>query len=154
MMCRFKTLAGKRSRQTVPKCYPCHPPAMHSHPCWDLFLCPGAGDRGSNLWIAVDQPGPSVEKKFHIHLVSDSTGETLNALANACLAQFENVDVQIHFYALVRGEHQLAKALDHIAIAPGLVFFTLANQDLREKLVARCDSLLIDCVDVMDAPVT
>ncbi len=98
--------------------------------------------------------GLSVEKKFHIHLVSDSTGETLNALANAALAQFENVDVQLHFYALVRGEHQLARALDHITIAPGLVFFTLANQDLRDRLIYRCDALLIECVDVLDAPVT
>ena len=95
-----------------------------------------------------------MEKKFHIHLVSDSTGETLNALANAALAQFENVDVQVHFYALVRTEHQLARALDHVTIAPGLVFFTLANQGLRYRLVARCDALLIECVDVLDAPVT
>jgi len=100
------------------------------------------------------QSGRSVEKKFHIHLVSDSTGETLNALANAALAQFENVDVQVHFYALVRTEHQLARALDHITIAPGLVFFTLANQDLREKLVARCDGLLMECVDILEGPIT
>jgi regulator of PEP synthase PpsR (kinase-PPPase family) len=95
-----------------------------------------------------------VEKKFHIHLISDSTGETLNALANAALAQFENVDVQIHFYALVRSEHQLARAMDHLAIAPGLAFFTLANQKLRDTLVARCNSLLMECVDVLDGPVT
>jgi len=95
-----------------------------------------------------------VEKKFHIHLVSDSTGETLNALANAALAQFENVDVQIHYYALVRSEHQLARAMDHLAIAPGLVFFTLANQKLRDTLVTRCNSLLMECVDVLDGPVT
>jgi len=98
--------------------------------------------------------GQFVEKKFHIHLVSDSTGETLNALANAALAQFENVDVQVHFYALVRGEHQLARALDHITITPGLVFFTLANQELRDRLIYRCDALLIECVDVLDGPVT
>jgi regulator of PEP synthase PpsR (kinase-PPPase family) len=95
-----------------------------------------------------------VEKKFHVHLVSDSTGETLNALVNAALAQFENVDVQIHFYALVRSEHQLGRALDHIATAPGLVFFTLANQKLRDKLRARCTSLLTECVDVLEGPVS
>jgi regulator of PEP synthase PpsR (kinase-PPPase family) len=95
-----------------------------------------------------------VDKKFHIHLVSDSTGETLNALANAALAQFENVDVQIHYYALVRSEHQMTRALDHIAIAPGLVFFTLANQALRQKLLTRCAALLMECVDVLDGPVT
>jgi regulator of PEP synthase PpsR (kinase-PPPase family) len=94
-----------------------------------------------------------VDKKFHIHLVSDSTGETLNALANAALAQFENVDVQVHFYALVRTEHQLSRALDHITIAPGLVFFTLANPILREKLTARCDAMLMECVDILEGPV-
>ena len=107
------------------------------------------------MCVALDkreQLGPSVEKKFHIHLVSDSTGETLNALANAALAQFENVDVQIHLYALVRTDHQLSRALDHITIAPGLVFFTMANQELREKLVARCDGMLMECVDVLQGP--
>jgi regulator of PEP synthase PpsR (kinase-PPPase family) len=95
-----------------------------------------------------------VDKKFHIHLVSDSTGETLNALANAALAQFENVDVQVHFYALVRSEHQLARAMDHITITPGMVFFTLVSHVLRDRLIARCDALLIDCVDVLEGPVT
>ena len=47
-----------------------------------------------------------------------------------------------------------ARALDHIAIAPGLVFFTLANQDLRDKLIARCDAMLMDCIDVLEGPVT
>jgi hypothetical protein len=100
------------------------------------------------------QTGQTVEKKFHIHLISDSTGETLNALANAALAQFEDVDVQVHFYALVRSDHQLSRALDHIAIAPGLVFFTLANQKLRDKLLARCAGMLMECVDVLEGPVT
>ncbi len=93
-----------------------------------------------------------MEQKFHLHLVSDSTGETLNAMANAALAQFENVDVQIHSYALVRSEHQLSRALDHIAVAPGAVFFTLANPVLNQRLVSRCDALLVDCIDVLEEP--
>ncbi|HEY0267522.1 MAG TPA: kinase/pyrophosphorylase, partial [Rhizomicrobium sp.] len=95
-----------------------------------------------------------MDHKFHIHLVSDSTGETLNAMANAALAQFEDVDVMIHPYALVRSEFQLVRALDHIAIMPGLVFFTLANQNLREKLVARCGDIQVRCIDVLEGPVT
>jgi len=95
-----------------------------------------------------------VEKRFHVHLVSDSTGETINATANAALAQFEDVPVQVHFYALVRSEHQLSRALDHIAIAPGLVLFTLADPALREKLVMRCDAMMVPCVDVLEGPVT
>jgi len=95
-----------------------------------------------------------VSPKFHIHLVSDSTGDTLNAMTTAALAQFENIDIHIHPYALVRSEHQLTRALDHVAIAPGLVFFTLANERLRDKLVARCDAMLVECVDVLEGPVS
>jgi regulator of PEP synthase PpsR (kinase-PPPase family) len=95
-----------------------------------------------------------VDQRFHIHLVSDATGETLNAIANAALAQFEGVDVQVHSYALVRSEHQLNRSVDHIVISPGLVFFTLVNPRLREMLLTRCGSLNIACVDVMEKPVT
>jgi hypothetical protein len=95
-----------------------------------------------------------VDHKFHVHLISDSTGETLNAMANAALAQFENVDVMIHPYALVRAEAQLTRALDHIAIMPGIVFFTLANQALRDKLIARCRDIEVRCIDLLEGPVT
>jgi regulator of PEP synthase PpsR (kinase-PPPase family) len=94
-----------------------------------------------------------VGQKFHIHLVSDATGETLNAIVNAAMAQFEGADVQLHSYALVRSEHQLQRSVDHIAISPGLVFFTLVNPRLREMLLTRCGSLSIACVDVMERPV-
>lgn len=96
--------------------------------------------------------GSSVDLKYHLHLISDSTGDTLNAMANAALAQFENVDVQVHFHALVRSEHQLTRALDHVATAPGLVFFTLANPTLNQKLVTRCATIPADCIDVLEAP--
>ena len=95
-----------------------------------------------------------MDQRFHIHLVSDATGETLNAIANAALAQFEGADVQVHSYALVRSEHQLQRSIDHIAISPGLVFFTLVNPRLREMLLTRCNSLSIACVDVLERPVT
>jgi regulator of PEP synthase PpsR (kinase-PPPase family) len=94
-----------------------------------------------------------VDHKFHIHLISDSTGETLNAMANAALAQFENVEVLVHPYALVRAEAQLTRALDHIAIMPGIVFFTLANQGLRDKLIVRCKDIEVRCIDVLEGPV-
>ncbi|MBA2590076.1 MAG: kinase/pyrophosphorylase [Alphaproteobacteria bacterium] len=96
----------------------------------------------------------SVDQKFHVHLVSDSTGETLHAMATAALAQFENVDVMVHPYALVRAEAQLTRALDHIAILPGIVFFTLANVGLRDKLRARCADIQVRCIDVLEGPVT
>ena len=75
-------------------------------------------------------------------------------MANAALAQFENVEVMIHPYALVRAQAQLTRALDHIAIMPGIVFFTLANQSLRETLMARCKDIDVRCIDILEGPVT
>jgi regulator of PEP synthase PpsR (kinase-PPPase family) len=95
-----------------------------------------------------------VDHKFHIHLVSDSTGETLHAMTNAALAQFDDVDVMVHPYALVRAQAQLTRALDHIAIMPGIVFFTLANQGLRDRLMARCKNMDVRCIDLLEGPVT
>ena len=75
-----------------------------------------------------------MDNKFHVHLVSDSTGETLHAMANAALAQFENVDVHIHAYALVRSEHQLSRALDQLD-ADGLIRREADPQDSRATRV-------------------
>jgi len=94
-----------------------------------------------------------VGKQFHVHLVSDATGETLNAIAMAALAQFEDVDVLEHAYTLVRSRKQLDRAVEHIRADPGLVFFTLVNPELRNELVLQCNQLSIPCLDVLEAPV-
>src|SRR3954451_11967671 len=82
-----------------------------------------------------------VSKTFHVHQVSDATGETLNAIAKAALAQFEGVTVQEHAYTLVRNRRLLEKAVDQIQENPGLVFFTLASLELRDELIARCKAM-------------
>jgi hypothetical protein len=94
-----------------------------------------------------------VSDEFHVHLVSDATGETLNAIAKAALAQFEGVVVQEHFYALVRSQRQLRNVLDHIREQPGLVFFTLVNPELRRALEAHCAELRLPCQGVLDGPI-
>ena len=90
--------------------------------------------------------------QFHIHLVSDATGETLNAIAKAALAQFEGVVVHEHSYALVRSQRQLQRAVEHIRVDPGLVFFTLVNPDLRKELIAQCSALGVPVLDVLEGP--
>ncbi len=88
-----------------------------------------------------------------MHLVSDATGETLNAIAKAALAQFEGVLVHEHSYALVRSQRQLHRAIEHIRQDPGLVFFTLVNPELRKELLAQCAVLSVPCLDVLEGPV-
>ncbi len=94
---------------------------------------------------------PSDSKSFfHLHLVSDSTGETLNAVAKAAVAQFEMVHPVEHIYALVRGPRQLDRVLRQIESSPGIVMFTMVNDKLRRELEARCRGLQIPCIAVLD----
>lgn len=94
-----------------------------------------------------------MDRRFHIHLVSDATGETLNAIAKAALAQFDDVMVHEHSYALVRSQRQLQRAIEHIRQDPGLVFFTLVNPELRTELLAQCASQSVPCLDVLEGPI-
>jgi regulator of PEP synthase PpsR (kinase-PPPase family) len=94
-----------------------------------------------------------VSKSFHVYLISDATGETLNAIAKAALAQFEGTAVEEHSYVLVRSSRQLERALEHLRAEPGLVFFTLVNQELRSELIAYCVKANLPCLDVMEGPI-
>ena len=68
---------------------------------------------------------------FHVHLVSDSTGETLNAMAKAVVARFDGVIPIEHIYALVGSDRQMERVLAEIASAPGVVLHTLVDRALR-----------------------
>lgn len=87
---------------------------------------------------------------FHLHLVSDSTGETLNAVGKAACAQFETGRPIEHVYPLVRNRKQLDRALAEIEAAPGLVLHTIMNNELRALLEARCRELGQPSVAVLD----
>jgi regulator of PEP synthase PpsR (kinase-PPPase family) len=87
---------------------------------------------------------------FHLHLVSDATGETLNSISKAICAQFENAKAIEHVYALVRSPRQLDQALREIEGAPGIVLYTMMSDDLRKALEDHCQKLSMPCVSVLD----
>ncbi|HEY5288915.1 MAG TPA: pyruvate, water dikinase regulatory protein [Caulobacteraceae bacterium] len=91
---------------------------------------------------------------FHVHLVSDSTGETLNAMARAVCARFNNVLPIEHIYALVRSQKQLERALAEIAEAPGIVLYTIVDQSLRSALELGCQKMDMPCIGALDPLVT
>jgi len=95
-----------------------------------------------------------VSGPFHVHLISDATGETLHSVAKAAIAQFEGVMVQQHVYTLVRSDRQLQRAIDQIREHPGLVLFTVVNARLRAELVGQLNLLDVPFHDVMDGPVS
>ncbi|MGA6995631.1 MAG: kinase/pyrophosphorylase, partial [Pseudolabrys sp.] len=71
---------------------------------------------------------------FHLHLVSDATGETLITVARAAAAQYANVSPVEHLYPMVRSKKQLDLALAEITESPGLVLYTLLEEDLIQLL--------------------
>ena len=78
---------------------------------------------------------------FHLHLVSDSTGETLIAAGRAVTSQFDQAAPIEHVYPLVRSAVQLDRALAAIESAPGIVLYTLVNEELTERLQTKCKEL-------------
>ena len=93
---------------------------------------------------------PRFATYFHVHLVSDSTGETLNAMARAVCARFEDVLPIEHIYALVRSERQLERVLQEIAGAPGVVLHTIVDRELRDGLERGCRELDMACIAALD----
>lgn len=93
---------------------------------------------------------PSLPVHFHVHMISDSTGETLMAVMRASVVQFEHARPIEHLYALVRSPRTLERALDHVAAYPGIVMFTMVNSELREALEDRCAQLGMPAIAILD----
>jgi regulator of PEP synthase PpsR (kinase-PPPase family) len=89
-------------------------------------------------------------QRLHLHLLSDSTGETLDMIAKAALAQFENTDVVRHFWPMVRSQQHLDRILGEITANPGLVLFTVVSLEIRERLEARCAALGLRSISALD----
>jgi [pyruvate, water dikinase]-phosphate phosphotransferase / [pyruvate, water dikinase] kinase len=86
---------------------------------------------------------------FHLHLVSDSTGETLTTVARAASAQYSSASPVEHVYPAVRTDKQLDRVLAEIAEAPGLVLYTLLDQTLIGRLEDTCRELGLPCLSVL-----
>jgi len=100
-----------------------------------------------------NQAGKSLKgpmARFHLHLLSDSTGETLEMIAKAALAQFDDTDVVRHFWPMVRSRQHLDRIMGEIAANPGMVIFTLVNHDTRERLEEKCRSLGLPAIAILD----
>ena len=87
---------------------------------------------------------------FHVHLVSDSTGETLVAMMKASTAQFGKATALEHLHSLVRSEEQMRRTLDEIEDRPGVVLYTLLNPERRRLLEDRCAKLNIPAISILD----
>lgn len=89
------------------------------------------------------------ERFFHLHLVSDATGETLITVARAAAAQYEEIFAVEHVYPLVRSPKQLERVLEEIEESPGIVLYTLLEPQLTDRLEVKCQELGVPCLSVL-----
>jgi regulator of PEP synthase PpsR (kinase-PPPase family) len=90
------------------------------------------------------------KEKYHLHLVSDSTGETTQKVLAACLAQFEGIEVTQHLWPMVLGKTQLDEAAKGVERNPGPVLFTLVDEKMRMALVKELSVLSVPMISVID----
>jgi [pyruvate, water dikinase]-phosphate phosphotransferase / [pyruvate, water dikinase] kinase len=94
--------------------------------------------------------GFPVLSRFHLHLVSDSTGETVHSVARACLVQFDETQAIEHVWSMVRTRAQIERVIAGVEANPGVVLFTMVNEALRQILQDGCRRLLVPAIPVLD----
>ncbi|QJP15509.1 kinase/pyrophosphorylase [Starkeya sp. ORNL1] len=100
----------------------------------------------------VSDAARTAESYFHLHLVSDSTGETLISVGRAAAAQYSHVKPIEHIYPLIRTQKQLDKVIGDIEAYPGMVLYTITDIELRERLKLYCQRNGVPVLSVL-APV-
>src|ERR1700689_4038256 len=86
---------------------------------------------------------------FHLHLISDATGETLITVARAAAAQYAKVMPVEHMHPLVRTQKQLDRVLSDLEESPGIVLYTLLEENLVERLEAKCRELGLPYLSIL-----
>jgi len=89
-------------------------------------------------------------KKVHVHLISDSSGETVSTVARACLVSFEGISTVHHDWWLVRTQGQVERVIQGITENPGIVLYTLVDHFARASLEEACHQLGVPCMPILD----
>jgi regulator of PEP synthase PpsR (kinase-PPPase family) len=92
---------------------------------------------------------PQATGYFHLHLISDATGETLITVARAAAAQYAKVMPVEHVHPLLRTQKQLDRVLSDIEESPGIVLYTLLEENLVERLEGKCRELGLPCLSIL-----
>jgi len=95
-------------------------------------------------------PKKAPKKSFHLHLVSDASGETLTMIAKAATVQYSLTRAIHHVHPLVRTRRQLDDVVEKIRENPGIVLYTIVNADLGRELQAQCKEMGLPCIAVLE----
>ena len=87
---------------------------------------------------------------LHIHLVSDSTGETVHQVARAALAQFPDVQIFEHIWTLVRTPAHVETISSALTRNPGVLLYSVVNPEIRILIEQLCSKSNIPSLSVLD----
>ena len=90
---------------------------------------------------------------LHLHLISDSTGETVHQFARAGLAQFPDTNITEHIWTLVRNKAHIDAIERNLDKNPGVVLFSVVNKEVREMLETLCTRRGIPNLSILDSVV-
>ncbi|EJF85405.1 pyruvate, water dikinase regulatory protein [Bartonella rattimassiliensis] len=89
------------------------------------------------------------KKSFHLHMLSDATGETLISVGRAVASQYTMSQATEHIYPMIRNKMQLQKSLDEIQQEPGIVLYTMIDEELKLLLQKKCKRIKVPCIDIL-----
>ena len=90
-----------------------------------------------------------METTLHIHLVSDSTGETVHQVARAALAQFSHVKASEHIWTLVRTSAHVQTIRSGLERNPGILLYSIVDPKIRAELESLCQDLNVPNLSIL-----
>ena len=88
--------------------------------------------------------------ELNLHMISDSSGETLVTVARASTVQFNNVLTKEYVWSLVNDKIQIEKIIQKISASHNaFVMYTIVDDNLREYLKHQCQKLKVPCIPVL-----
>ncbi len=141
-----------------PRCFPHRPTVLPPTRIVDKTpsdtVVPATGLGWRRFSTGFNRQGTSGVNKphsfFHLHLISDATGETLLAAGRAASAQYKDARAIEHIYPLIRTERQLQKVFEEIDSEPGIVLYTVVDQALGRQIDERCQQMGLPYVSVLE----
>lgn len=88
-----------------------------------------------------------------LHLISDSTGETVANVASAARALYDAKDVDERLHVFIRSDAEAAVVIAAIKAKPGLVFITMVDQARKQRIITAAADLGVEAIPVLDPAV-
>ena len=85
-----------------------------------------------------------------VHLISDSTGETIAKIGEAALALFPGEMATSQLHVFVRSRSDVEDVLQTISDNPGPVLVTMADRELSRAILARCAEIGVPALTAID----